>query len=213
MALNRTRNTINGFTGINARWTLPGRRSLRAFLTMPVARLPNNIERDRLRDNEFELDQEPEKRVFWGLYLSGVGFAGGLDSDWYLFGLHEKDRPSLPTRNRDFLTAGLRLRKATDSWAFEFESALQSGEIRATLLPIDVTDLDHRAWFAHVELSRDLAGRYGDVVRELAQTWEAWADRCGVPPWERIAPREDERVRRWERTYGPRVYETGLRFG
>lgn len=164
VALNRTRNTINGFTGINARWTLPGRRSLQTFLTMPVARLPNNIERDRLRDNEFELDQEHEERVFWGLYLSGVGLAGGLDSDWYLFGLHEKDRPSLPTRNRDFLTAGLRLRKATDSWAFEFESALQSGEIRATLLPTDVTDLDHRAWFAHVELSRDLAGRWEPSV-------------------------------------------------
>ena len=164
VALNRTRNTINGFTGINTRWTLPGRRSLQAFLTMPVARLPNNIERDRLRDNDFELDQEHKENVFWGLYLSGVGLSGGLDSDWYLFGLHEKDRPSLPTRNREFLTAGLRLRKATDSWAFEFESALQYGETRATLLPIDVTDLDHRAWFAHVELSRNLVGRWEPSV-------------------------------------------------
>ena len=164
VALNRTRNTINGFTGINARWTLPGRRGLQAFLTMPVARLPNNIERDRLRDNEFELDQEHKERIFWGLYLSGVELSGGLDSDWYLFGLHEQDRPGLPTRNRDFLTAGLRLRKATDSWAFEFESALQSGETRVSLLPADVTDLDHRAWFAHVELSRDLAGRWAPSV-------------------------------------------------
>ena len=164
VALNRTRNTINGFTGINARWTLPGRRSLQAFLTMPVARLPNNIERDRLRDNEFELDQEHKESVFWGLYLSGVSLSGGLDSDWYLFGLQEKDRPSLPTRNRDFLTAGLRLRKATESWTFEFESALQHGETRATLLPIDVTDLDHRAWFAHVELSRNLVGRWEPSV-------------------------------------------------
>ena len=160
VALNRTRNTINGFTGINARWTLPGRRSLQAFLTMPVARLPDNLERDRLRNNEFELDQEHKERVFWGLYFSGLGLSGGLDSDWYLFGLHEDDRPGLPTRNRDFLTAGLRLRKAADAWAFEFESALQYGETRATLLPIDVTDLDHRAWFAHVELSRDLPGRW-----------------------------------------------------
>jgi len=160
VARNRTRNTLNGFTGINVRWTLPGRRGLQAFLTMPTARLPNNLEREKLRDNEFVLDQEHEDRVFWGLYLSGVGFSSGFETDWYLFGIHEKDRPSLPTRNRDFLTAGLRLRKATDVWAFEFESAFQSGETRATLLPADVTDLDHRAWFAHAELSRDLPGSW-----------------------------------------------------
>ena len=29
---------------------------MQAFLTMPVARLPNNLERERLRNNEFELD-------------------------------------------------------------------------------------------------------------------------------------------------------------
>ena len=160
VARNRTRNTLNGFTGINARWTLPGRRALQAFLTMPTARLPNNLERAKLRNNEFVLDQEHKERVFWGLYLSGVGLANGFQTDWYLFGIQEKDRPSLPTRNRDFLTAGVRVRKTTDSWAFEFETALQSGETRATLLPSDVTDLDHRAWFAHAELSRDLAGSW-----------------------------------------------------
>lgn len=160
VARNRTRNTTNAFTGINALWSLPEDRGLQLFLTMPVARLPNNTERDRLRGNEFELDQEHPERVFWGAYLSRVRFSGDLDTDWYLFGIHEKDRPSLPTRDRDFLTAGLRIRKATDSWALEFEAALQSGTTRATASPADVTDLDHRAWFAHAEWSRDLAGRW-----------------------------------------------------
>ncbi|HSM29189.1 MAG TPA: alginate export family protein, partial [Woeseiaceae bacterium] len=164
VARNRTRNTTNAFTGVNAVWTLPGGRGLQAFLTMPVARLPNNIERDRLRSNDFELDQEHGERTFWGLYLSGITVSSGFDTDWYLFGIKEKDRPGLPTRNRDFLTAGLRVRKAADSWAFEFETALQSGEARATALPADVTDLDHRAWFAHAELSRDLAGRWEPSV-------------------------------------------------
>ena len=58
VARNRTRNTLNGFTGINVRWTLPGRRGLQAFLTMPTARLPNNLERGKLRGNDFVLDQE-----------------------------------------------------------------------------------------------------------------------------------------------------------
>jgi hypothetical protein len=164
VARNLTRNTLNGFTGINARWTLPGRRALQAFLTMPAARLPNTLERSKLRNNEFVLDQEHKERVFWGLYLSGVGFPSSFETDWYVFGIHEKDRPSLPTRNRDFLTAGLRVRKSTELWSFEFETALQSGETRATLLPSDVTDLDHRAWFAHAELSRDLGGSWKPSV-------------------------------------------------
>ena len=67
VARNRTRNTLNGFTGINVRWTLPGRRGLQAFLTMPTARLPNNLERGKRRGNDFVLDQEHGERVFWGL--------------------------------------------------------------------------------------------------------------------------------------------------
>ncbi len=160
VARNRTRNTTNAFTGVNVRWTLAEGRGLQAFLTMPVARLPNNLERDRLRNNKFELDQEHRKRVFWGLYLSGLRLPAEVDSDWYLLGIKEEDRPTLPTRNTDFLTAGLRLRKATDTWAFEFESAFQYGTTRASILPSDVTDLDHRAWFAHAELSRDLPGHW-----------------------------------------------------
>ena len=160
VARNRTRNTTNAFTGIDVRWTLPEGRGLRAFLTMPVARLPNNLERDRLRNNKFELDQEHKERVFWGLYLSGVRLAADFDTDWYLLGIKEEDRPLVPTRNTDFLTAGLRVRKAADTWAFEFESAYQFGTTRASILPSDVTELDHRAWFAHAELSSDLPGKW-----------------------------------------------------
>ena len=155
---NRMRNTTNAFTGINVRWSKSDSFGVQAFLTMPVARLPNNLERNRLRNNEFELDQEHKERIFWGLYVSELRFDNGLDTDWYLYGIEEDDRPGLPTRNRDFLTAGARLRTSGEVWAFEFESAIQHGKSRASILAIDVTDLDHRAWFAHLELSRKLAG-------------------------------------------------------
>ena len=160
VARNVTRNTTNAFTGIDVRWTLPQGRALRAFLTMPVARLPNNLERDRLRNNKFELDQEHKERIFWGLYLSGVRMPADVDTDWYLLGIKEEDRPLVPTRNTDFLTAGLRVRKAADTWVFEFESAYQFGTTRASILPSDVTDLDHRAWFAHAELTTGLPGSW-----------------------------------------------------
>jgi len=157
---NRMRNTINSFTGVHVKWTRPGSVGVQAFLTMPVARLPNNLERDRLRNNEFELDQEHWDRILWGLHVSDVRIGDGLDTEWYLYGIREKDRPSLPTRNRDFLTAGFRTHNAGDLWAYEFETAIQHGKSRASALPLDTTDLDHRAWFVHGEVSRKLRGSW-----------------------------------------------------
>jgi hypothetical protein len=142
------RNTINSFTGVHVRWSKSGGVGLQAFLTMPVARLPNNLERDRLRSNEFELDQEHWERIL------------RVDTEWYLYGIREKDRPSLPTRNRDFLTAGLRVQNSGDLWAYELETAIQQGKSRASTLPTDTTDLDHRAWFIHAEVSRKLRGSW-----------------------------------------------------
>ena len=157
---NRMRNTINAFTGVRARWSKPGSIAWDAFLTMPVARLPNNLERDRMRNNEFELDQEHTERVLWGLHASNLGISSRFDTEAYLIGIREKDRPSLPTRNRDFLTAGLRVHHSGDVWAYELEAAIQHGTSRASALPIDTTDLDHRAWFTHAELSRKLPGAW-----------------------------------------------------
>jgi hypothetical protein len=157
---NRMRNTINSFTGVNARWSKSGRVGVQAFLTMPVDRLPNNLERDRLRNNKFELDQEHLEKILWGLHVSDVRVGDRLDTEWYLYGIREKDRPSLPTRNRDFLTAGLRARNAGVLWEFELETAIQHGTTRATILPIDTTELDHRAWFVHAEASRKLQGSW-----------------------------------------------------
>ncbi len=157
---NRMRNTINSFTGVRARWSRSGGVGLQAFLTMPVARLPNNLERDRLRNNEFELDQEHWERILWGLHMADVPVGNLLDTEWYLYGIREKDRPSLPTRNRDFLTAGFRARNSGEVWAFELETAIQHGKSRASILPIDTMDLDHRAWFIHTEASRKLRGSW-----------------------------------------------------
>jgi hypothetical protein len=134
---NRMRNTINSFTGVRA-----------------------NLELDRLRNNEFELDQEHWERILWGLHVADVRIGNQVHTEWYLYGIREKDRPSLPTRNRDFLTAGLRAQNSGDVWAYELETAFQHGKSRASLLPTDTTDLDHRAWFIHAEVSRKLQGSW-----------------------------------------------------
>ena len=128
---NRMRNTINAFTGVRARWSKPGGIAWDAFLTMPVARLPNSSR---------------------------------FDTEAYLIGIREEDRPGLPTRNRDFVTAGVRAHHSGDAWAYEFEAALQHGTSRASTLPTDSTDLDHRAWFTHAEVSRQLPGSWDPRV-------------------------------------------------
>ena len=150
------RNTINSFTGVHVRWSGSGGIGMQAFLTMPVARLPNNLERERLRNNEF--DQEHWERILWSLHMSDVRIGDQLDTEWYLVGIREKDRPSLLTRNRDFLTAGFRARNSGEIRAYEIETAIQHGTSRATLLPIDTTDIDHRAWCLHAEAGRRLKG-------------------------------------------------------
>lgn len=164
VARNRTRNTLNSFTGVRARWSNPDGIDLDAFLTMPVARLPDNLERQRLLDNEFELDQEHAERIFWGVHLSDLGVSSRFDTDLYLIGIQENDRPGFPTRNRDFVTVGARALQSGDTWACEVEAAVQHGKNRATLLPTDATDLDHRAWFAHLEVSRKMQGDWDPHV-------------------------------------------------
>ena len=161
---NRMRNTINAFTGVRSRWSTPGGIKWDAFLTMPVARLPNNLERSRLRNNEFELDQEHKERILWGLHASELRVSDHFNTETYLIGIREKDRPSLPTRNRNFVTAGFRVHDSGDIWGYEVETAIQYGTSRASLLPADTTDLDHRAWFTHLEATRKLPGSWNPRV-------------------------------------------------
>jgi len=164
IARNRYRNTTNIFTGVNVRWMPADGPGLEAFLTMPAARLPNALDPVALRGNDPELDQERRDQVFWGVYLTTLRLPAGFVAEAYLYGLDEADRPGVPTRNRDFVTAGLRLLHSGDGRDFELETALQVGESRATALPADVTDLDNRAWFLHAELEQDLPARFGASV-------------------------------------------------
>jgi hypothetical protein len=98
------------------------------------------------------------------MHLSGLDISSRFDSEAYLIGIREKDRPSLPTRNRNFVMVGARAHHSGDVWAYEIEAALQHGKNRATVLPTDTTDLDHRAWFTHLEATRKLPGSWKPSV-------------------------------------------------
>ena len=161
-------NTVNGFTGFHGTWRGPGvpggkagekAIEAQAFFLLQVDRLPT--ERDRLDDNETQLDRDNSKVHLWGVYLADPRLATDLHGEVYVLGLQEADRPNAPTRNRDFVTAGARLLRAPARarWDFEVEAALQRGESRRSASATDTNDLDHETWFAHAQAAYTFATR------------------------------------------------------
>ncbi|WP_232210436.1 alginate export family protein [Nitrococcus mobilis] len=153
VARNRFRNTINGFTGVNALWQGPAGTQLQTFYTLPVHRRPTD--RDRLDDNDIVTDTESFKVRFWAVDLRQENLFGGATGEAYVFGLHEDDGSDVPTANRRLLTPGVRLfsAPAKGAWDFEVEAAGQVGKSRSTTSSADTTDLDHRAGFVHAHLA------------------------------------------------------------
>lgn len=163
VARNRFRNTINGFTGIDLDWQGAGDRNglnLRAFFTLPVQREPNpqvaaNLRR-RLGDNDVVFDREDFGNLFWGVFAARDfdRFLGleGVRGELYLFGLHESDSGSRPTRNRNLYTPGFRLvrKPAKEVLDFQLEAIVQVGQSRRNTTTTSETD--HTAFFVHSAL-------------------------------------------------------------
>ena len=77
-----------------------------------------------------------------------------------VFGIHERDSEEYQTSNRNFVTPGFRILRtpALGLIDFEIESVVQVGTSRQTSLVDDLTDLSHRAFFAHLALGYTLPG-------------------------------------------------------
>jgi len=150
------RNALNGFTGVRGIWRAPGDLSVDAFFVLPVHREPN--EPERVRGDDVDFDSESFEVRFWGVRLLRERLFRGVNGEFYVFGLQEDDRPGVETRNRDFYTPGFRLlaEPAPGAWDFEIEGALQAGTSRLTAAPEDVRDRDHWAGFFHGALGRTL---------------------------------------------------------
>ena len=151
VARNRFRNTINNFTGIDVEWMGPGGSVARGFYTLPVQRYP--VQQDDLRDADYGWDQETFDLQFWGLHGNRPIGALGLDAtELFFYGLHERDRHRLPSRNRQIYTTGFRVKRdpAPGAFDFELESVIQFGQSRASTTTTE--DLDHLAHFHHAEL-------------------------------------------------------------
>jgi hypothetical protein len=210
VARNSFRNTINGFTGVHGSWRALGapggagggkgadeRVEVRAFFVLPVDRLP--VERDRLDDNDVQLDRDNSSVRLGGLHVSDPRLAAGLKGEVYVLSLQEEDRPSAPTSNRDLVTTGFRLLRppARARWDFELETALQVGNSRRSTAAADRADLDHEAWFAHLHAGHTLDAR--GAPRLVLQYDYASGD---------DDPNDDENGR-FDTLYGARRFEFG----
>ncbi len=150
---NAYRNTVNGFKGVRLAWESAGNAAFQAFYTLPLERLPNNLQRDRLLNNKRDTDESTSDRVFWGLELSRLPGRGDTEFDLYIVGFREHDRPSLPALRRDVYTAGLRAFDTRGPWQWEVELSGQWGSTRsASAAP--QRSLDIRAGRVHAEVSR-----------------------------------------------------------
>lgn len=151
VARNKFRNTINGFTGFDARWTSRTEHVARLFAVMPVTRLPSA--NDALHDNEIELDEENTDTLLWGVYYSTPAIVLGGRVEALLLGLHEKDG-DVASRNRQLYTATTRAvrKKQRGKLDYELEGSLQVGKSRTNTAADNTTDLDHFAYFVHAQV-------------------------------------------------------------
>lgn len=151
VARNRFRNTINGFTGVDATWTSPGKHVARTFVALPVTRLPSDP--DGLRDNAIDLDEENTDALLSGGYYGSPVLGPGTRLELTVVGFHERDG-DVASRNRRLITFGARwFRKpARGAVDFDVEVIPQLGTSRATTAADDTRDLDHRALSTHAEL-------------------------------------------------------------
>ena len=144
------RSFVQSFDGVQAVWKAADGLSVTAFAIHPAGRAPSDV--PSLLDNEVVFNPTFDNIAFTGLHIEAP-LPHGLRGEAYVFGLDERDASDAPSRNRDLLTLGGRLRRTSDTGAFDFdlEYAHQTGSARASNSPLDITDLDHDASMMHIE--------------------------------------------------------------
>lgn len=190
---NRFRNTSDGFTGIEWRWTGAGESRVRAFYTLPVERRVSG----NILDNSPRFDKEWSSVRFWGVHFSRPDLRRGGRGEVYYYGLDEADAPGLATADRHLHTIGVRIhRPATIAgFDYEIESALQFGRSRPSRSA--AVDLTHVAHLQHIGAGYTFAAP--GTPRLQLQFDHASGDRDPT----------DGRNNRFSSLYGSRSFEHG----
>ncbi|MBK9072145.1 MAG: alginate export family protein [Myxococcales bacterium] len=200
LARSEYRNTINGFTGIDASWrTNRGDAAVRLFAVMPVVRRPRDA--FLLADNKFELDREATRALLAGAVYSRPAGDGTPGGEAYLLGYIERDGDGqdMPTANRRLLMPGARilLPPAIGMPDGQIEVIGQFGRSHETADDDDVTSLRHRAMALHATAGYTLTTSWHP--RGALQFDYASGDR----------DRDDNRNNRFDPLFGARRFDFG----
>lgn len=151
-ARNYFRNTINSFTGLKIRLTDYGKWQFTGFITVPVIRYPTGSE--QILADVRQWDKEDTHTWFSGGFLEASDLVLGINGELYLYRLDEADSPRNPTRNRRYFTPGFRLfiKPKAGEFDFQTETIGQFGTARASARANDGVNLDHAAWYQHVDI-------------------------------------------------------------
>lgn len=194
---NDFRNTINAFSGAHWQAQFTGDIQLDAFYTVPVQKLPRS--RDKLLDNDFDLDEEASKRRWWGVHLQFPEFVGDTQLDLFGYGLKEADTSELPTFDRQLIAPGFRLFRSPDAgaWDMDIEAAWRFGSRSSTLTGTEKGDLRVDAYMLHAEFGYTFANSWN---LRLALEWDV-ASGDKEP--------DDDKFERYERLFGTRRRDLG----
>ncbi|MGJ0483651.1 MAG: alginate export family protein [Methylomicrobium sp.] len=152
IARNAMRNTINSFDGFRLRVVDYNHWQFNAFVTKPVGRYPNNS--NQLLDHFHSFDEPEEQIWFSGGFLEVYDLPGKINAELYLYHLDEGDRKRNPTSNRRYFTPGMRFYIKPEKGHFDFQTETigQFGTVRATTAASDGKNLDHSAWYQHLDV-------------------------------------------------------------
>lgn len=156
LARNTFRNTVNSFTGVRLRFMDYDKWQFNGFVTMPVIRYPLGIDTPALINNDQQWDREDTHTLFSGGFLEVSDLAWGINGEAYVYHLDESesDTNPNPTRNRRYVTPGMRfyIKPAKANFDFQTEAMGQFGTSRATSGVADKTNIQHEAWSTHADL-------------------------------------------------------------
>lgn len=144
------RSLLQSFDGAHAVWTSPTGLHLTLTSVSPVARRPSDAA--SAIDNEVALNRTQDNVRLNVIHLDAP-LPHDIRGEAYLFDLDEDDASDAATRNRDLSTFGARLHRnpARNTFDFDVEYVRQTGSVRASTNPADITPLDHAADMAHLE--------------------------------------------------------------
>ena len=152
IARNAMRNTINSFTGVKLRLLDYDKWQFNGFVTMPVNRYPTAS--TDILDEIHEFDEEDTHTWFSGGFLEVYNLGWGVNGEIYLYHLDEGDSIRNQTRNRRYFTPGMRffIKPAKAKFDFQTETIGQFGTVRSTTAAKDSRDLEHSAWYQHLDV-------------------------------------------------------------